>query len=80
MARKCPLTGKGPMAGNNVAHSNKRTRMRQLPNLQMKRIFIPEENRWVRIKLSARALRTITKKGLLQYLRDEGLTLKQVLA
>lgn len=80
MAKKCPLTGKGPMAGNNVAHSNKRTRRRQLPNIQMKRIFIPEENRWVRIKLSARALRTITKKGLLQYLRDEGLTLKQVVA
>ena len=80
MAKKCPLTGKGPMAGNNVAHSNKRTRRRQLPNIQMKRIFLPEENRWVRIKLSARALRTITKKGLLQYLRDEGLTLKQVVA
>lgn len=80
MAKKCPLTGKGPMAGNNVAHSNKRTRRRQLPNIQMKKIFIPEENRWVRIKLSARALRTITKKGLLQYLRDEGLTLKQVVA
>ena len=80
MAKKCPLTGKGPMAGNNVAHSNKRTRRRQLPNIQMKKIFIPEENRWVRIKLSARALRTVTKKGLLQYLKDEGLTLKQVVA
>jgi len=80
MARKCPLTGKGPMAGNNVAHSNKKTRRRQLPNIQTKRIYIPEETRWVRIKLSTRALRTITKKGLLQYLKEEGLTLKQVLA
>lgn len=80
MARKCALTGKGPMAGNNVAHSNKKTRRRQLPNIQTKRIYIPEETRWVRIKLSTRALRTITKKGLLQYLKEEGLTLKQVLA
>ena len=80
MAKKCPFTGKGPMAGNNVAHSNKRTKRRQLPNIQTKRIFIPEEDRWVRIKLSARALRTVTKKGLLQYLKEEGLTLKQVLA
>ena len=68
------------MAGNNVAHSNKKTRRRQLPNIQTKRIYIPEETRWVRIKLSTRALRTITKKGLLQYLKEEGLTLKQVLA
>jgi len=80
MARKCALTGKGPMAGNNVSHSNKKTRRRQLPNIQTKRIYIPEETRWVRIKLSTRALRTITKKGLLQYLKEEGLTLKQVLA
>jgi len=80
MARRCPFTGKGPMAGNNVAHSNKRTRRRQLPNIQTKKIFVPEENRWVRLKLSTRALRTITKKGLLNYLREEGLSLKQVQA
>lgn len=79
MAFKCRLTGKGPMSGNSVSHSNRRTRRRQLPNLQSKRIFIPEENRWVRIKLSTRALRTVTKKGLLVFLRDEGLTLEQVL-
>lgn len=80
MARRCPFTGKRPMAGNNVAHSNKRTRRRQLPNIQTKRIFIPEENRWVRIKLSAKALKTVTKKGLMQYLKEEGLSLKQVQA
>jgi large subunit ribosomal protein L28 len=62
-----------------VSHSNRRTRRRQLPNLQSKRIFIPEENRWVRIRLSTRALRTVTKKGLLGFLRDEGLTLQQVM-
>ncbi len=79
MARKCQLTGKGPLTGNNVSHSNRRTKMRQLPNLQKKRIYIPEEDRWVKVKLSARALRTVTRKGLLRFLRDEGLTLEQVL-
>ena len=78
MARKCPLTGKKPKTGNRVSHAMNHTRMRQLPNLQTKRIFIPEENRWVRIRLSARALRTISKKGLLAYLRDEKLALKDV--
>jgi large subunit ribosomal protein L28 len=79
MARRCQLTGKRPLTGNNVSHSNRRTKRRQLPNLQTKRIFIPEENRWVRIRLSTRALRTVTRKGLLKFLRDEGLTLNQVL-
>lgn len=79
MARRCQLTGKGPLTGNNVSHSNRRTKMRQLPNIQKKRIYIPEEDRWVRVKLSTRALRTVTRKGLLRFLRDEGLTLDQVL-
>lgn len=80
MARRCQLTGKGPLSGNNVSHSNRRTKMRQLPNLQKKRIYIPEEDRWVRVKLSTRALRTVTRKGLLRFLKDEGLTLEQVLS
>ncbi len=79
MARRCQLTGKGPLTGNNVSHSHRRTKMRQLPNLQKKRVYIPEEDRWVRVKLSTRALRTVTRKGLLCFLRDEGLTLEQVL-
>jgi len=80
MARRCQLTGKGPLTGNSVSHSNRRTKRRQLPNLQKKRIFIPEENRWVTLRLSTRALRTVTKKGLLAFLREEGLVLDQVLA
>jgi large subunit ribosomal protein L28 len=44
----------------------------------MKRLYIPELDRWVRVKLSARALRTVTRKGLLRFLKDEGLTLKEV--
>lgn len=79
MSRKCKLTGKGPMAGNNVSHAHNKTRRRQLPNLQWKRIYIPELDRTVRVRLSTRALRTIDKKGLLSYLRDEGLKLKDIL-
>ena len=52
---------------------------RQLPNLQRKRIFVPELNRTVRLRLSTSAMRTLDKKGLMKFLRDEGLTLKDVL-
>jgi large subunit ribosomal protein L28 len=78
MAKRCRLTGKGPLSGNRVSHSHKKTRRRQLPNIQMKRLYIPELDRWVRVKLSVRALRTVTRKGLLRFLKDEGLTLKEV--
>lgn len=78
MARRCALTGKGPMSGNRVSHSHKKTRMRQLPNIQRKRIYVPELDRWIRVKLSTRALRTISKKGLLRFLKDQGLTLKEI--
>ncbi len=78
MAKRCRLTGKGPLSGNRVSHSHKKTRRRQLPNIQKKRLYIPELDRWVRVKLSVRALRTVTRKGLLQFLKDEGLTLKEV--
>ena len=79
MARRCKLTNKGPLVGNNVSHAHNKTKMRQLPNLQLKRIYLPDENRWVRVRLTARALRTVTKKGLKQYLADKGLRLKDVI-
>ncbi len=78
MSKVCTLTGKKPQFGNNVSHAHNKTKRRWLPNIQKKRIWIPEEGRWVRIRLSTRALRTIEKKGLLKYLRDEGLKLKDV--
>ena len=78
MARRCDLTGKRPMAGNRVSHSHRKTKMRQLPNIHIKRIYVPELGRWVKLRLSTRALRTITKKGLLTFLRDEGLKLRDV--
>lgn len=79
MARKCKISGKGPLAGNNVSFSQKKTRRRFLPNLQTKRIYIPELDRTVSIRMSARALRTVDKVGLMAYLNKEGLKLQDVL-
>ena len=79
MPRRCAITGKKPMSGKNISHAHNVTPRWQKPNLQDKRIYIPELKRWVRIRLSTRALRTVNKKGLLTYLRDEGLKLKDVI-
>ncbi len=79
MSRRCQLTGKKPMVGNHVSHANNKTKRRQLPNLQWKRIYIPELDRTVRIRLTTRAIRTIDKKGLMAYLRDQNLKLKDIL-
>ncbi len=70
MARRCEITGKGVLTGNNVSHANNRTRRRFLPNLQTKRIWLAEEKRFVTLKVSARTLRTIDKKGLHAVLKD----------
>ena len=78
MPRQCALTGKKPLAGNHVSHSKRRVKRVQKPNLQSKRIFVPELGRFVRIKMTARALRTVNKKGLLNFLKDSGLTLSEV--
>lgn len=79
MSRVCQLTGKKPLAGRNISHAHNVTNTWQKPNIQRKRIYVPELGRWVRLRVSTRALRTINKKGLLRFLKDEGLTLKQVL-
>ena len=64
MARVCQLTGKKPITGNKVSHSNIKTKRRFLPNLQTKRYFLAEEDKWVTLKLSADGMRTINKLGL----------------
>jgi large subunit ribosomal protein L28 len=80
MSRKCKLTGKGPMSGNNVPFSIKKTKRRFLPNIQSKRIYVPELDQYVQVRLSTRAMRTMDKKGgLMNYLKDEGLKLQDVL-
>lgn len=78
MARKCSITGKKPLSAKNISHAHNVTNKWQRPNLQKKRIFITELNRWVRVRLSTRALRTVNKKGLLPFLKDNNLTLKDV--
>jgi large subunit ribosomal protein L28 len=64
MARVCQVTGKKPIRGNHVSHANNRTRRRFLPNLQSRRFWIESENRWIRLRVSQAALRTIDKKGI----------------
>ncbi len=64
MARVCQVTGKKPMVGNKVSHANNRTKRRFLPNLQNRRFWVESENRWVRLRLTNAALRTIDKNGI----------------
>lgn len=64
MARVCQVTGKRPMSGNNVSHAHNKTRRRFLPNLQSRRFWVESENRYVRLRVSNAALRTIDKKGI----------------
>jgi len=64
MSRVCQLTGKRVMVGNNVSHSKRRTKRRFLPNLKTKRLFLESENRWITLRLSTSAMRTIDKVGL----------------
>ena len=70
MAKRCEVCGKGPQFGNNVSHANNRTKRRFMPNLQYRRFWIEGENRWVRLRVSNAALRTIDKLGIDVVLAD----------
>ena len=70
MSRVCQLTGKKPITGNNVSHSNRKTKRRFVPNIQKKRFFIPETKEWVTLKVSTSAIRNINKLGIHAYLSD----------
>ncbi|QNM97289.1 50S ribosomal protein L28 [Chitinimonas koreensis] len=70
MARVCKITGKRPMVGNNVSHANNKTKRRFLPNLQYRKFWVESENRWVRLRVSNAALRTIDKVGIEVVLAD----------
>jgi large subunit ribosomal protein L28 len=75
MSRVCDVTGKGTTFGNNVSHANNRTSRRFLPNLHTHRIWVVSENRYVKLRLSTKGLRTIDKRGIdavLQDLRAQG--------
>ena len=64
MSRVCQVTGKRPMAGNNVSHAKNRTRRRFLPNLHNHRFWVESEQRWVRMRVSSKGMRIIDKKGI----------------
>ncbi len=70
MSRICQITGKKMMVGNNVSHSNRKTKRKFYPNLMVKSFFVPEENRTIELKISAAGLRTISKKGITAALKD----------
>ncbi|MGA7722368.1 MAG: 50S ribosomal protein L28 [Ignavibacteriaceae bacterium] len=63
MSRRCQLTGIGPVTGNHVSHAHNRRKRRFLPNLQKKRVWVQELNRFVTLKLSAKAIKTISRNG-----------------
>ena len=80
MARVCKVTGKRPLVGNNVSHAHNKTKRRQYPNLQTKRIYVEHLGKHVRVRLSTRALKTVTNTGLMPYLKKQGLKLQDVVA
>ncbi|MCX6328789.1 MAG: 50S ribosomal protein L28 [Bacteroidia bacterium] len=70
MSKICQVTGKKAMVGNNVSHSKRRTKRRFYPNLFVKRYYLPEEERWISLKISAAGIRLINKKGLTSALKE----------
>ena len=70
MARVCQVTGKVPIGGHKVSHSNIKTRRRFLPNLQKKRFYLVEEDKWITLKVSTEAIRTINKNGLYNVVKE----------
>lgn len=69
MSKVCNLTGKKPISGNNVSHSNMKTKRRFVPNIQKKRFFVPELDKFITLRVSTSAIRTINKLGLVSYLK-----------
>ncbi len=70
MSKICQVTGKRPVAGNNVSHANNRTKRRFNPNLHHHRFWVESENKWVRLRVSAKGMRIIDKKGIDEVLVD----------
>jgi large subunit ribosomal protein L28 len=70
MSKVCQITGKKVISGHNVSHSNNKTKRKFHPNLQTKRFYIPEEKKWITLKVSAAGIRIINKKGISNALKD----------
>ncbi len=78
MTRKCQLTGKKANNGYAISHSHRRTKKLQEVNLQWKRIWWEEGNRWVRLRLSTKAIKTLEKKSLADFAKEAGLNLNKL--
>jgi large subunit ribosomal protein L28 len=70
MSKICQVTGKKAMTGNNVSHSKRRTKRKFYPNLFVKKYYMPEEERWISLKISAAGIRLISKNGLTRVLKE----------
>ena len=70
MSRVCEITGKKSIVGNKVSHSNTKTKRRFNVNLKVKKFFLPEENKWISLRLSTSAIRTITKNGISAVMKE----------
>ena len=70
MARVCEITGKRPQSGNKVSHANNKTKRKFYPNLQTKRFYIPEEGKWITLKVSTKAIKTINTKGITAVVKE----------
>lgn len=79
MARRCQISGARPNSANNVSHAKNKSKRRQLPNLQRKRIWVPELGRFVRVRVTTRVLKSIDKVGLERTLKQNGLCLEDLL-
>ncbi len=71
MSKVCELTGKRPVAGNTVSHSNRKVKRRFVPNLHRKRFYVPETKEWITLKVSASAMRTIDKVGIYEFVQRQ---------
>ncbi|PPK85911.1 LSU ribosomal protein L28P [Neolewinella xylanilytica] len=69
MSKVCKLTGKKPISGNHVSHSNRKTKRRFVPNIQKKRFFVPELDKFVTLRVSTSAMRTINKLGVYAFVK-----------
>jgi large subunit ribosomal protein L28 len=70
MARVCQVTGKRPLGGHKVSHSNIKTKRRFLPNLQSKKFYLAEEDKWITLKVSTDGIRVINKRGLYNVIKE----------
>jgi large subunit ribosomal protein L28 len=70
MARVCEITGKRPRVGNNVSHANNKSKRRFYPNLQKKKFYVPEEDKWITLKVSTKALKSINSKGISAVIKE----------